>query len=390
MESEEQYAEWPLIEYTDVPNFCRQICEAVVELERAYEAGQLSSLLASGTFEEALGSSLYRTYSKLGDNTPGPLQMLRVDAVSALLAQLRNDLVPSRSAHAKVRMPSAGDASRAESRSYYPLSASPYEFFDARFDDESYISIHIDQMLDARFWGIGFSFEAPDLCNEFARRVVRIAVGRLANDLLGLQKIIDRFNPKTQKQELKIVPYPVDRRFEHLMLDVLNEEGRHARVAPIVEDFLEKTDLRVRYAGLQRKLGSRVQVTSVAEPELHKAKLGAIKLAEEFVFLSPLSLAEYVVSLQGRTRVNQNSDALPFELASLWDCLDEKPMDVLQLASELKRVMLQAMSGPPNSPLGPMVRVPHPLRHLIRHFVETHAFTSTARLRERQSNYRRQ
>ena len=93
-----------------------------------------------------------------------------------------------------------------------------------------------------------------------------------------------------------------ERRFEHLILDILNEDDRHAKVAPLVEDFLEKTDLRVKYPGLRRKRGGRVQVTSIVAPELHETKLEAIKLAEEFVFLSPLSLAEFVDSLRGILR----------------------------------------------------------------------------------------
>ena len=47
------------------------------------------------------------------------------------------------------------------------------------------------------------------------------------------------------------------------ILDILNEDERYARVAPLIEDFLEKTDLRVRYPRLKRKRGGRVQVTSI-------------------------------------------------------------------------------------------------------------------------------
>jgi hypothetical protein len=71
-------------------------------------------------------------------------------------------------------------------------------------------------------------------------------------------------------------------------------------------------------------------------------------------------------------------------LASLWDCFEVKPGDVPQLASELKRIMFRALTGMPDSPLGPMARVPQPIRQLIRLFVETHAIASTRRLRERE------
>lgn len=169
-----------------------------------------------------------------------------------------------------------------------------FKLVDASFDGASSTTLRSDQMLDARFWRIGFTFETLDLRDAFAREVVRSAARRLASELLGLQRILERFSPKTLKRDLIIVPDASDRRFEHLILDILNEDDRHANVAPLIEDFLEKTDLRVKYAGLNRKRGARVQVTSIVAPELHKTKLESIKLAEEFVFLSPLSLAEFV------------------------------------------------------------------------------------------------
>ena len=229
-----------------------------------------------------------------------------------------------------------------------------------------------------------FKFETLNLCDAFAQEVVRSATRRLASDLLGLQRILERFSPKTPTQELRIVPYPEEKGFEHLILDILNEDDRHARLAPLVEDFLEKTDLRVKYSGLERRRGGRVQVTSIVAPELHETKLEAIKLADEFVFLSPLSLAEFVSSLQGRTPASSVSGKPSFALAPLWDCLEVKPIDVPQLASELKRIMFCALTGTPDSPLGPMVKVPLPIRQLIRLFVETHAIASTSRLRERE------
>jgi hypothetical protein len=239
-------------------------------------------------------------------------------------------------------------------------------------------------MLDARFWNIGFTFQTRDLCDAFAHEVVRSATRRLASELLDLQRIFERFDPETPKQGLRIVPHPKERCFEHLMLDILNEEDHYARVAPVFEDFLEKTDLRVKYPELKRRRGARVQVTSIIEPQRHETKLQAIKLAEEFVFLSPLSLAEFVASLQSRTLITEISGASPFELDRLWDCLEAKPADVPELASELKRIMFCALTGIHDSPLGPMVRVPAPIRQLIRAFVKREAIASTTRLRKRE------
>ena len=385
MELVEHSERWPIIGQSHVANICQDICGSVVGLEHAFEAGKLSSRLTSGCFEQALGPLLYETYRKLADSAPGPLHHLRVEAVGALLAQLQNDLLPIQVANAQVRMPPESDLWAVElGTDVRPKSR--FELVDASFDGVSTTTLRFDQMLGVRFWRIGFTFDTLDLCDAFAQEVVRGATRQLASDLLGLQRILERFSPKkTLDPELRIVPHPREKCFEHLILDILNEDERHATVAPLVEDFLEKTDLRVRYPGLKRRRGGRVQVTSIIAPELHQTKLETIKLAEEFVFLSPLSLAEFVNILrQGYTPAGSISGTPSFALAPLWDCLEMRPTDVPELASELKRIMFRALTGTPNSPLGPLVSVPQPIRQLIRLFVETHAIASTSRLRERE------
>ena len=96
---------WPVIGQSDVADVCRDISESIVELERAFEAGELSSRLTSGCFEQVLGPLLYERYGRLAGSGPGPLHHVRVEAVRALLAQLQNDLLPNQVAHAQVRMP---------------------------------------------------------------------------------------------------------------------------------------------------------------------------------------------------------------------------------------------------------------------------------------------
>lgn len=383
MKVQDDQEKWPIIGQSDVAGVCRNICESIVDLERAFEAGELANRLTSSHFEHVLGPPLYKVYAKLAESAPGPLQHLRIDAVHALLALLQNDLIPIQIAHAKGRMPG-----ESESRTTEPgTSTSPalrFEIADANFDGASSTPIRFDQMLNARFWRIGFTFETVDFCDAFAQALVRTAIRQLASDLSDLRKILEGINPTTLNRTLRIVPYPTEQRLEHLMLDILNEDGRHASMAPLHEDFLEKTDLRVKYAGLERKRGGRVQVTSIIDPILHKSKLERIKLAEEFVFLSPLSLAQFVDALQRASIVGAPS----FALASLWECLEAKPADVPELASELKRTMFRALTRTPNSPLGPMVEVPQPIRQLIRLFVETHAIASTSKLRERERGSR--
>lgn len=155
MESEEHQEMWPVIGQSDVDDICRKICESIVELERAFEAGELSSKLTSGCFEQVLGPPLYEIYGKLAENAPGPLHHLRVDAVDALLAQLQNDLIPTQVAHAELRMPPEGDHGR-PNRGRIPLQIAlqtrrferdPSFRSDARYA----LLAHRIQVRDARF-----------------------------------------------------------------------------------------------------------------------------------------------------------------------------------------------------------------------------------------------
>ena len=188
--------------------------------------------------------------------------------------------------------------------------------------------------------------------------------------------------------ELRIVPYPAERRFEHLMLDILNEEDRHARMAPLVEDFLEKTDFRVTYPGVKRRHGAQVQVTSIIGPETSRGQSSGYQIGRG-VRVSVPSIAGKFCRRSAGTTDDPSIGHPTFELVALWNCMETKPLDVPQLASDLKRILLSALAEIPNSPLGPMARVPLPIRQLIRIFVETHAVVSTSRLRERERSQSR-
>ena len=58
MELEGLQKRWLVIGQPDVANICREICESIVGLERAFEAGELSSRLTWGCFEQVLGPQL--------------------------------------------------------------------------------------------------------------------------------------------------------------------------------------------------------------------------------------------------------------------------------------------------------------------------------------------
>ena len=71
---------------------------------------------------------------------------------------------------------------------------------DASFDGASSTILRFDQMLDVRFWRIGFTFETPELCDAFAQALVRSVTLRLASQLRGLQRILERFSHERFRQ----------------------------------------------------------------------------------------------------------------------------------------------------------------------------------------------
>jgi hypothetical protein len=363
-EPEENPIKWPVIGQSDVPDVCRMICEAIVELERAFEAGELTSRLTSERYEQLLGPQLYGTYEKLADSFPGPLHHLRVNAVQALLATLQNDLLPQQFARARVLVAPEGDIQADDDMQ----SASPILRFhpvEAALESAPAAILRLDQMLGAGFWRIGFKFESHDLSDAFAQLLVRSAVGRLAGGIYGVHKALERLGDRNLTKELRIVPFPDERRFERLMLDILNEDECRASSARLAEDFHEKTDFRVKYPELQRRNGARVQVTLIADAERHESKMQLIKRIDEFVFLSPLSLAEFVHTLSVRETTEAKQAAENFDIATVWNCFQSKPVSVPDLALELRLTLIRAFNEMPTSPLGPMAQVPTPIRRLF-------------------------
>lgn len=205
--SQKQHPAWPEIGKADIPKFCRELCASITGLEHAFENGELSTKLKSGDVEQVLGPWLYETYKKLVDSYTGHDHHRRVIAVRALLAQLQNDLLPTHVAEAQLcNYPEAHSAETDKG------SRPPFEIVEASFDGVSKATLRFDQMLDLRFWRIGFNFERIDHCDAFAQAVARSTSWRLASDLLGLQRILHRFSQKPLKPETRIVLRPGARR----------------------------------------------------------------------------------------------------------------------------------------------------------------------------------
>lgn len=348
---------WPDLGLSDVPAFLDRLKAGVLQLETAFQTGDgLAAQLDDPNLRRDVGPSLIETYSKLLRTAVGDAGAIRSTTIATLLDHATSDLTP--------RVTSFVDAQGAHQ---------PHRTCTL---DGVRTTLRHDQILSSRFWGIGFEHATEEENDEHARRLVSVTIQRLSSDILGLQHILERFQRGRGRPDVQIVPPPEDRRFEHILLDILNEDARRATLAPVMEDFLEKTDFRVKYPDLERRRGARVQATSIISSKRHHEKREAISRTEEYVFLSPLSLAEF-------------AKASPEHAKSLAECLETEISFVEGVAYEIRHILNEAIDKPAVSPLGPLARVPKQLRALVRAYVETMAMDTTARLRNREAEHGR-
>ena len=363
---------WRLITQWELDDFYRQVRTTIIELEEAYSNDRLAACLEERDLAARVGHHVVESYARL-QRAPVPrLPHLRIGAVRSMLAMLREEIFEiTDHAHARVDGTLAFDPVRCTA------VQAPARPIVARIGDAPEESLRFDQLLAARFWGIGFVFEDVAVTTELAHQLAHASTDELAFGLRGVQRVLERFRSAEPNPVLNIVPLPAQRRFEHLMLDILNEQQRCARMAPIDEDFLEKTDLRVHYPDLKRQRGARIQVTQISDATLHREKTARIRRQLEYVVLSPLTLAQFAAERGDGALGTSMLDAL-------WACLPGRPSGVRDLAMAIRHVLLAALDAPVRSPLGPLAQVPGALREVIRVFVRREAFLATDALRERE------
>lgn len=244
--------------------------------------------------------------------------------------------------------------------------------------DGGRVGVRMSQVLAARSWGIGLA-TADDTQDRILATSVLDAVGVRAQSSFGsLRKIVAAFGGRIHELS-QIQSTSGQQALERLILDILNEREPHAHHASLLEDFLEKTDLRVHVPDIGRKRGARVQVTQTINVVFLEEKLSRIRRVEEFVVVSPRTLAEYVRDELVATWAK--SDAVEF-----WKSLPTADIgDVDELAVVLRNLLLDAMAAPVRHPLGPLCAVPEPVRRLIRTYVYSEARRSTGQLRNREA-----
>ena len=224
--------------------------------------------------------------------------------------------------------------------------------------------LRVDQACAARYWGIGFRFEQPEDEALFESCLHQRSAVRLAQMLRNLDIVERNYYWKRSPHQILLPPRSAAD-FEHLIIDILNETEFVARHAPLAEDILEQTDIRVRMRSLQRHRGARVQVTAMVDPLFYQTKVASIRHIEELVVLSPATIAQYMH--------DRGEDIGPASAL------------VAARASKVRTALEQALRRRHENPMGPAAAVPAEIRESIRRYVEGEAERSTREMRVREA-----
>ncbi len=430
--SDRPYIPPPAVSAWELTDYYRRLKAAIIALEAAYEEGDLESALEDPEYASVLGGEIMASYRRLlrvRDPRATPFRRNSIHALLEPVKELLSDprrwfaaqdatpadpiaagdqAAPEVQPPPTVVEPAAADRDAppdgdiepgtAETDQNEVLHASAADngpdWWEITSTSPSHIrlvrtlaptgevTLRIDQTIAVRAWGIGFDFDDPPAADAVATMLARLAIHRVAMDLHGLEDI-ERWlkrHPEAEaaSEAIHIVPDILGRRFEQLMLDILNEHQPIARRAPLVEDFIEKTDLRVQVPDLNRRRGARIQVTQTTFPERLEQKLSRIRNVKEFIILSPRSLADALDHEEGMELLS------PSALDHFWSCFSRPPMTVEELAGGIKRIFRKAMDRADEDPRGPLAFVPESLRQLVVAYVTAEAYRSTTELRERE------
>ncbi len=243
------------------------------------------------------------------------------------------------------------------------------------------VSLRLDQVLAARSWGLGFFFNDMEETDRVTDLRARLALEHLARDLLDLSRMLPRLLRGKPGQYPPLVPPRFSRAAEQLIVDIVNEHEANASLSRLCEDYLQKTDLRVRFPGLQRRRGARVQVTLGPSQAHHQQKLDTIRNPDHFVILSPWSLATAIPHFGSQATGQQ----VPMDhdlVQRFWRSLSGQPASLESLSYTIRGILHTAIHSPIEDPRGPLALVPEAVRELIRAWVKHEAFRSTQAMRE--------
>jgi hypothetical protein len=341
----------------------KDVCEMVRELEDAHERGFLEKHINRVGMKSLLGIQLFRYYQRLALKPPVNAKDFLSYWVNFALESFSSSLRPP-------------------TRIYELISGSSFQ--DGRCNlkvihDEQTLFLKQHQLISCRYWGIWFNTESTQLDNSLTTFILIQMLMKLASDLSCIKQMARAFvKGGTKLDELRMTASGVGIDFLRIIHDVLNEHEHIAHIATLIEDVMERTDLRLRYQKLNRKRGARVQISYAGKAEHHFSKLAKIHLGEEYVFLSPYGLAHTILhesSSQFLSSINWNE---------FWCNCSQQTNDDEELAMMIKRNFDHAMSRATDHPMGPMGILRPELKQVIRAVAEHDAFLATVQLRRRE------
>lgn len=240
------------------------------------------------------------------------------------------------------------------------------------------IEMRLDQAARVRRWGIEICPQNQVLADKVYSYLTQAAIRRLESNLHQINKMClslttgNLSHPEAILWNCSGLGYLM----EELILDVLNEHNDCSRRANLHEDLFEWTDLRIKYPDLKRKNGARVQVklsTSASKQASPRHYVGA------YVVLSPLKIAEYL----GRLSDGSKEGSIREEF---WNSFETPPIDEKELGRALQRIFRYALENKSYGPLGPITRIPRPIREVIQAYVRSESFDSRERVQEAYQN----
>ena len=313
------------------------------------------------------GSSVARAYHQLAKQSSGRQSHVddtegrRVKTVHDLLTQMREELFEINTwFHAEI-VPSSEpvEDGRANGASQHPgQSVNDSHRYRVTECVDQAIALRLDQIIAGRSWGIGFVFNDQSVTDKIVALMTANALRRFSRDLQDLATVLPRVLRGDPDRFPQLVPPRSGRAFEQLITDIVNEDDRHAQLSGLCEDYLQKTDIRVNYSDLDRKRGARVQVTIASSGKHHRKKVEGIRHPEEFVILSPWSLASAVPQI-GASGHDGPKPLFSTELIGrFWKCFPNPPSDIDDLSRQLKKMLCGPLNSPIRDPRGPLSEVP--------------------------------
>ncbi|MEO0652446.1 MAG: hypothetical protein AAFZ65_17360 [Planctomycetota bacterium] len=364
----------------ELDDFYRSLRDCVLTLERAWERGELARVLEREAERPDWHPPVVASYRRMLRRSELQPVPYRESAIRTLLEQARRELFETPCLF-EAQVANFDRSTRGQQPGVLEQRAHGRIDAIAARSPRGEVLLRMDQVIAVRFWGIGFTLEDPTVSDTLTTAVAHEVVNQLAYALLGIEKIQRRLLGRELSDDLQVIPPAEGHRFEQLILDVLNEHYACGRHAPLYEDFFEKTDLRLHVRGLVRRRGARAQITRIVDAAQHAAKLEQIHNLDEFVILSPRSLA---IAVQNPDEIGLSRE----DVALFWQLFPTQPTDDDELAAAIRNLLLAAIERPTAGPRGPMTAVPEPLRLLIQAFARADAQRATRRMRQRLADHK--